>query len=496
MFQKITPESAGISSKNVRKFVERLEKRGASTHGILFMKGDKVFAENYWKPFHVDYNHRMYSETKSFVSVAIGLLEEEGKLSLDDTIVSHFPEKMDGEPQKYLDKLTIRDMLTMRTTGEPAGWFSSSDEDRVHIFLNTARNFPHPSGTLWGYDSASTQTLCTLVEKISGMRLLDYLKLKLFNEMDAFQNATILRTKNGDTWGDSALIATVRDMAKFGRFLLNYGTWNGKRLMNEKYLREATSRLVASMDGGHISCSYNQGYGYQFWRVCGNGFALIGMGDQLTVCYPDKDLVFVYVSDNQGKKNMIREMIFANLEDLIIDEMSDSPIEEDEIEQKKLDEYLSTLELRAIKGLPDSDFRGELDGQEYICEENRMGIKKFSFHFKNENEGEFRYENAQGEKVLPFGVNYNVFGEFPQLGYSGDFGGKPTFDGSKYHDAVSFAWLENKNIIIFVQIIDRYFGNACFQFCFKDNDVCARFTKAAEAFLYEYEGSLIAHKKI
>ena len=100
MFEKITPEQAGISSKNVTKFIKMLEKRGATTHGFLFMRGDKIFAEGYWKPFHQDYLHRQYSQTKSFIGIAIGLLEEEGKLNLDDKIVDYFPEKIEGECDK------------------------------------------------------------------------------------------------------------------------------------------------------------------------------------------------------------------------------------------------------------------------------------------------------------------------------------------------------------------------------------------------------------
>ena len=91
MFEKITPEQAGISSKTVKSFIQKLEKRGAITHSVLFMRGDKIFAEAYWKPFHKDFCHRQYSQTKSFVGIAIGLLEEEGKLCLDDKIVDYFP---------------------------------------------------------------------------------------------------------------------------------------------------------------------------------------------------------------------------------------------------------------------------------------------------------------------------------------------------------------------------------------------------------------------
>lgn len=493
MFEKITPEQAGISSKSVQNFIEKLEKRGASTHGILFMKGDKIFAEAYWSPFDKDFCHRQYSQTKSFVGIAIGLLEEEGKLSLDDKIVAYFPDKADeGKWQKYFSEQTIREMLTMTTVGGSYSWFVSGDPDRTHHYFNEQRK-THPSGTLWDYDSPGSQVLCALAEKVSGKPLLTYLQEKLFNRMNVFQTAKILKTPNGDSWGDSAMVCTLRDMASFGRFVMNYGEWNGERLMNEKYLREATSNLVSNAPDAHYS-AYHQGYGYQIWRVCGNGFAFVGMGDQLTVCYPDKDLIFACNSDNQGT-SLIREKIFEMLEDMFVDEMQDEPLPENKEAEKSLNALISSLKLRAVQGLTDSPFRAEIDGTEYICEENSMGITKFSFVFTDEKTGEFRYTNAQGDKVIPFGVNYNVFGKFPQLGYSNEVGATPTTNGFMYKDAVSLAWVEEKKLRLFVQIIDKYFGNMSATFAFKDDYVYADFTKTAEAFLEEYQGKVLAKKR-
>ncbi len=491
MFEKISPEQAGISSKTVEAFIKKLEKRGATTHSLLFMKGDKIFAEAYWKPFHKDYCHRQYSQTKSFVGIAIGLLEEEGKLCLDDKIVDYFPEKIDGEAHEYLKQQTIREMLTMLTVGRSSGWFVSGDPDRTHHYMNEQRAF-HPSGTLWAYDSPGSQVLCALVEKLAKKPLLDYLKEKLFNEMGAFQTATVLKTPNGDSWGDSAMICTLRDMAVFGRFVMNYGVWNGKRLMNEKYLREATSALVNNKVGGLYSC-YNKGYGYQIWRICGGGFAFVGMGDQITMCYPEKDLIFAINSDNQGSK-LQREMMFTWVEEMFVDEISDQPLPEDKDAEAQLQSYIDGLSLRCLKGLEDSPLRETINGVEYTCQKNPMGIEKFSFAFEDAKKGTFRYTNAQGDKEIPFGVNHNVFGKFPQLGYSNDYGAAKTTDGFTYQDAVSFAWINDNEIELHVQIIDRYFGNMTAQFAFKGDEVFAVFQKAAEHFLNEYQGSLIAKR--
>jgi len=491
MFEKITPEKAGISSAVVTEFIKKLEKRGATSHGFLFMKGDKIFAEAYWKPFHQDFCHRQYSQTKSFVAVAIGLLEEEGKISLDDKIVEHFPEKFDGNAQYYQKNQTIREMLMMTTAGSPSSWFVSGDPDRTHQYFNEEREL-HPSGTIWAYDSPGSQVLCSLVEKLAGKPLLDYLKEKLFDEMGVFQTATVLKAPNGDSWGDSAMICALRDMAAFGRFLMNYGVWKGKRLMNEKYLREATSKLVDNSESSHYS-AYHQGYGYQIWRVCGNGFAFVGMGDQFTVCYPEKDFLFACNSDNQGSK-VVREMIFANLEDMFVEKIQDEPLPENKAAQEELNELISGLKLRSAQGLENSHFREELNGVEYVCGENPMGITKFSFVFTDDKSGEFRYTNAQGDKVIPFGVNHNVFGKFPQLGYSNEYGAVPTTDGFMYDDAVSLAWLDENTLLLFVQIIDKYLGNMNARFSFKGDEVYAVFQKTAEYFLTEYQGKLLGRK--
>ena len=492
MFKKISPEQAGISSLNVAKYISILQKRGVNLHGLLMLKEGKIFCEEYWKPFHKDFCHRMYSQTKSFVGVAIGLLEEEGKLSLENKIVDYFPEKIDGEVQEELKSQTIREMLTMSTAGGPSSWFLCDEPDRTRQYFNEKRHL-RDSGTLWAYDSPGSQVLCALVEKLSGKTLLAYMKEKLFDKMGVFQTATVLKTRNGDSWGDSAMVCTMRDMAAFGQLVMNYGVWNGERLMNEKYLREATSKVVDNREKAYYS-TYHQGYGYLIWRVAGNGFAFVGMGDQLTVCYPDKNLMLVTTADDQGTDNLMREITIGAFEDLILDECSAQPLEENAVAKKALADVTSDLKLLAIQGLQDSKFREELNGQQYVCEENLMGISKFSFEFKGENTGEFRYTNKQGDKVIQFGVNHNVFGKFPQFGYSNEYGATPTTDGYLYDDAVSFAWLEEKKIMLYIQIIDKYFGNISATFSFKGDIVQARFYKVAEYFLDEYQGTFKAKK--
>lgn len=492
MFEKITPEMAGVTSHAVAEYISVLERYHASTHGFVMLKGDKIFAEHYWAPFHKDFCHRMYSQTKSFVSVAIGLLVEDGKLSLDDRICDLFPEKQSTEADVYLSKQTVREMLTMTTVGQHKNWFAEGAYDRTELYFSD-RKITRPPSTLWEYDSAGSQVMCDLVEKLSGMKMFDFLNERIFKHMGTFKTARILKTPNGVSWGDSAMLCTVRDTASFGRFVMNYGTWNGERLMNEEYLKVATSKVVDNTTSSHVNVYYGEGYGYQFWRVYGGGFAMIGMGDQLTLCYPEADMILSITSDNQGS-DIIRQFIIGGFYDLIVRNAKKEALPEDKCAESHLAEVTKDLKLRSVKGQPDSPMREEINGTVYECESNRMGIKSFSFHFKNESEGEFRYTNAQGDKVIPFGINKNVFGKFPELGYSNEFGGARTDDGFTYNDAVSCAWLQDNKLILFVQIIDNYFGNMSAIFGFRDGDCAVSMEKTAEDFLGTYQGTMLAHE--
>ena len=105
------PESVGIKSEWIKEYIESLENLGLCTHDIIIMRHGKIVFENYWAPFHKDYLHRMYSVTKSYVSLAIGCLEEEGKISLDDPIIKYFPKEMENQPDENMRNQTIRHML-------------------------------------------------------------------------------------------------------------------------------------------------------------------------------------------------------------------------------------------------------------------------------------------------------------------------------------------------------------------------------------------------
>lgn len=492
MFERISPEKAGIKSKDIIALVKRLNEYSLNTHSILMMKGDKIFFETYYKPFHKDYNHRLYSETKSFVGIAIGLLEEEGKLCLNDPIIKYFPEYLPKKVHPYMQKQTIKDMLEMRTcVNHPMLWFYVEENDRVKFYFDEKYSpIVRPSGSYWEYDSDGSQVLCALVEKLSGMKLLDYLKVKMFNDMGTFKNAYTLSTSTGVTWGDSGMLCTLRDQASFGRVVMNYGVYNGKRYINENFVKTATSKLVDN----HETCfdTYaGKGYGYQIWHLDGDDFAFTGMGDQLTLMFKNEDILVAIHSSNQG--NPLSRNILYNEIRTLVKSASTKSLPENEESFNELLEFEKCQELRhQPKGI-DSTIENKINGATYICEPNQMNISEFTLSL-DKNEGTFSYVNATGRKEIHFGRGKNIFEKFPEEGYS-NMVGKEITKGYFYDTANSGCWADNEKFIIEAQIIDKYFGNLTIFICFKEDKAFIRMTKNAENFLREYFGTLVATKR-
>ena len=463
----------------IRKLKNELARREINIHSILITENGNTLYESYVSPFTAEQPHRMYSVTKSFVAMAIGCLVGEGKLKLTDKIVSFFPDKLPEDLPKELAEQSVRDMLIMNTCFAGVNWFKPGVTDRTSFYF--AQKPVRPSGTLFDYDSTGSYILGVLVERLSGMKLLDYMKEKFLNAIGGFENAEILATPDGTPWGDSALICTTRALEHFARLVMNKGAWNGVQLIPRSYVEEATS--FQSETGVKGVKAYNSyGYGYQIWLTREGGFSFHGMGGQHAIILPSKGLIFVCTGDNQYNGEYG-------------DDLYESVINSLSPDFENTEDWPEKTELSVAHGEKSSPFEKEVDGAWFVCKENPMGITRFRVNF-TENGGSFEYVNAQGEKKIDFGRKQNDFGLFPQYGYSDDRGNVHEITDFLYKDAVSAGWLEQKKLQIWVQIIDRYFGSLMITIGWKDASAAGiRMIKVAEDFMTEYNGWLCAYRE-
>lgn len=486
MFVKATPESAGISSRQVLKYIKMINEHGMFAHSVLIARGDKLICEAYWEPFERNTAHRMYSQTKSYVGIAVRLLADDGKISLDDKIIYYFPDKLPEKIHPYLEVMTIRNMLMMRTCFDEGSinWFTSGTDDRVQLYFSqTPSNYP---GTQYHYDSMGSFVLGALVERITGKTFLDYLREKCLDEIGFSKEAYCLKCPGGHSWADSALMCRPMDMLLFCKLLGNRGSWEGKQLFRAGIIDEAFADVSDCYTCGFRSFD-RRDYMSQIWKFYGNSFGFNGMHDQLTVYDPDTDITFTCTSGNYRSPDT-RELIISYLFSEIIDTASDS-MEEDEEAYAELEDYISTLKLVVAHGQKSSPLEKEIDGRIFIAEPNKEGITEFSFSFGDTCE--FRYTNAQGKKVLKFGRLENIFQPFPQTGYA-DIIGSKYCEGNTYDCAVSGGWGNENQLNILVQIIDKYIGGVYIAFSYRDGHGRMRMIADAEHFLDEYDGPINA----
>lgn len=483
-----TPEEAGISASHVRKFYEELESYNLSTHSVLLARGNAIFSECYYAPFDGDFLHRMYSVSKTFVSVAIGFCAQDGLLSLDEPFIKYLPRYTDGNENAARHTATIREMLSMESSRGGVNWFGKHPDDRAALYFDYP---PHKyPGTLFDYDSSASFMLGVIVEELTGKPFLDYLQDKVLRDIGFSEEAFCIKAPGGHSFGDSGVMCTARDLLLFARFVMNGGTWNGKRYLNEEYLHAATTMHVINNDFG-FGAFNDRGYGYKIWGMPRGCYAMLGMGNQVAFCDPAHDFLFVINSDNQGMGDnytYIFTALYHNVLDHLTADGKSLPASPD---AAALTAWLSDKKLFALPKTPIPAIAGEVNGKTFIPESNRMGIKWFRLELA-EDSGVFHYENAQGVKAIPFGLGHNVLGQFPEEGYA-DLTVNTVAPGHTYRMAASADWPEEKKLRIRVQIIDKYFGNLAIVCGFRDaRTVSVRMTKVAEDFLDEYSGVMMA----
>lgn len=479
-FASITPEAAGIPSAAIAALIDRLEDKALPMHSILVLRGDRIAAEAYWRPFDAAFRHRMYSTSKSFVSVAIGILAGEGRLSLDDRVVDFFPDyKAKCAPvHPYTAATTVRDLLTMTTCFNVCDYVRSADWTEA-FFRTPAAHLP---GRSFRYDTLATVMLCMIVRRVSGVEFMAYLQERLFDPAGMSADLQCIRSPCGHDWGGSGVLCTTRDLGKFAYICMHGGRWDGQQLIPEDYLREATSRRVDNT----LTVSdpeHQHGYGYQFWRTR-FGFACRGMGSQLAVCVPESDLILVTTADTQAIA-CGDSIIYDALDRHILRSLSGTPRPADPAAYAALQAKVAKLSLRTVTGAASSPVAREVSGRTYVLDENSMQMTSVRFTFAGD-EGILAYENATGAHEIRFGFGKQVRQTFPETHYFGRAMMRPGNRGYDCH--ASAAWRRDDSLVLYVYATDEYFGTLRMNFVFAGDTVTVQSEKFAELFFTEYQG--------
>ena len=83
-FQDASPESLGISSEGIRRFLDRMEEKNIELHSFMVVRHGKCAAKGWWKPYVPTLPHPLYSFGKTLTATAIGFARQEKILSLEE----------------------------------------------------------------------------------------------------------------------------------------------------------------------------------------------------------------------------------------------------------------------------------------------------------------------------------------------------------------------------------------------------------------------------
>lgn len=487
VFRRVSPEQAGIPSSKVREFIKILEKYKLNTHSILMARGNNIFAETYYAPFDADFKHRMYSVSKSFTAIAVGFAEQDGLLSLDDKFMKYFPEYRNYKTDELYEETTIRDLLTMRScmAGKNPDWWAKADRPKAYFDM-TSNKIP---GTNFFYDSTGSMLLACIVEKLTGKPFMEYLKEKVLLDIGFSEGAYCLLAPGGHSHSDSGVMCASRELLAFARFVMNLGVWNGKRYINEEFMRAAISKQTDNNVTDRITSYADQGYGYLIWKLPRDGFAFVGMADQFAICDPTTDFIFVITSENYGSEDASRMLLFHELYKTIVDNLGE-PLPENEQEYTSLKAYLESRKMIALAGGVKHNIAAKISGKVYKLEENSMGIDTLKVTIDGDK-GRLEYTNADGLNTINFGMGYNEFGQFPgkkRISLTAS-----VYEAGNYACGASAIWCEEAKLHILVRITDTYLGSLSIVLGYKDERISVTMTRHAQRILDDYDGYAIGH---
>lgn len=363
------PESQGIASSAILAFVEAAEKEGLSLHSLMLLRHGQVVAEGWWKPYRAEEPHVLWSLTKSFASTGIGLAIAEGRLSLDDTLVSHFPDDVPADASENLKTMRVRDLLSMSTGhhAEAIQDFPYADAKRSAARAFLALPVAHKPGTHFVYNTPASHMLSALVQKVSGTTLAEYLRPRLFEPL-GIANAPWEAAPQGMTMGGFGLSLKTEDIARFAQLYAQGGVWNGRRLLPAEWVAAATARQVSN--GSSPASDWEQGYGFQFWRCRHGLYRGDGAFGQFAIVMPEQDAVVALTSGSgnmQGIMNLVWQHLLAG--------MQTQPLPADEAGQRRLSAKLAALSLPPAAGAATSPRARSVSGRIYELPATESGIQ-------------------------------------------------------------------------------------------------------------------------
>ena len=276
---------------------------GQRSAALLVVHDGKIRLERYGLGFDNSGRWTSFSMAKSVTSTLVGAALKDGFIkSMDDKVSAYIPE-MKGSAY---DDVSVRQLLTMTSgvkwnedyadpNSDVARFNNHKPEEGVESLVDYMRKLPRavPAGTRWLYSTGETNLVGVLVRRATNKPLATYLSEKIWVPAGMEQPATWLLSRSGNEISGCCIQAAPRDFARLGVFIADGARVDGKSIVADGYLAEATTQRVPTDRP-------NLGYGYQWWTYADGSFAARGIFGQGIFIDPKRKIVIVSNADWGG----------------------------------------------------------------------------------------------------------------------------------------------------------------------------------------------------
>jgi CubicO group peptidase (beta-lactamase class C family) len=336
----VSPETVGISSKDIIEFVEALENSGTEMHGMMILRHGKIAAGGWWTPYAPSIIHGSQSLTKTVTGTAYGIAELEGILSKEELVVDIFPEFKQYTKGPYWDELKVFHMLTMSSGMEKMP--AVTDAEWIRKFFTM--EIVHKPGTAFFYNSVACSMVAASIVKKTGMGIREFLKPRLFDKIGINADAIKwYKHPDGHENCSGGIVTTTEDNARLMQLYLQEGMWNGEQIVSRDWVNIATKTLNPNFTEDSPNAKHDQSYGGMMW-IKGEAFYADGAMGQFAVGFPSQDMV---ISLNQtissGEANeKVRNLMFG-----FAQKVKEGTLPSDEVGYRELQNKLKNLAIKA-----------------------------------------------------------------------------------------------------------------------------------------------------
>ncbi len=369
-----TPEEQGIDSARLAEGLLAIREQNIMVHSLLIIRHGYSVLDATFYPYDGQAVHDVASVTKSVMTTLIGIAADQGKLDLDDKLVTFFPGRSIANSDDRKNQITVRHLASMSSGLDCT---AAEDEKTLQEMLGSPdyvqfvldRAIIYTPGEQFTYCSPAIHLLSPILQQASGQSPLDFARQYLFAPL-GIHEAMWTKDPQGyyDGWGDLSLLPA--DMAKIGFLFLHEGKWDGKQIVSSQWVDEASTAKVQTPDGN--------GYGFGWWMdpAVEGAYRADGRGGQYIFILPEWDMVLVTTGGGFTMDDIAQYLIksFSDFE---------KPLPANPQAVAILDDALAAIKqppaTMALAALP--EIARQISGKTYVFQPNPAMLESVAIEF-------------------------------------------------------------------------------------------------------------------